>query len=375
MNQSTEVLFKLIRIALGNEKDFSLPNVVNWEEVYELSLKQGVGAVACDGMLALKACDIDEDLRYKWMGQSMVIEQKYFQHKQALADLANFYQQQGIRMMLLKGYGLSLNYPVPEHRPSGDIDIFLTRDQLSKVDSNDKIWKLGDKAVERSLGIKVDRTHEHHTVFSFEGQTVENHYDFINTKGTISSRTIDKKLKGLVDNNRQEKDVNGQSLLLPSPEFNAIFIIRHMGQHFAGSSTSIRHLLDWCTFMMRCNEASDMVRDNWVRVVDCWREMGLMEFVKCINSICVNYLGVVPDVFEGQMSSNAFLVERVLDDVLQPEFDEKCEKKNVLNVVYYKTRRFFANGWKRRLVYKEGILEQFFTGSIAHMLRIRTITQ
>ena len=117
MNQSAEVLFKLIRIALGNEKDVSLPNVVNWEDVYEMSMKQGVGAIACDGMLALKECDIDEELRYKWMGQSMVIEQKYFQHKQVLADLANFYQQQGIRMMLLKGYGLSLNYPVPEHIP------------------------------------------------------------------------------------------------------------------------------------------------------------------------------------------------------------------------------------------------------------------
>ena len=371
MNTTIEVLFILLRSALGNEKSFSLPNDVNWEEVYDMSLKQGVGAIACDGMLALKECVIDEELRYKWMGQSMVIEQKYFQHKQALAELANFYQQQGIRMMLLKGYGLSLNYPVPEHRPSGDIDIYLKGDKLSK----DKIWKLGDKAVESLLGIKVDRTHEHHTVFSFKGQTVENHYDFINTKGSFSSRAIEKKLKEVVETIQQEIDVNGQSVLLPPPIFNAIFIIRHMGQHFAGSNISIRHLLDWSTFMMRCNEANEIDRDNWVRVVEYWREIGLLEFVKCINSICVNYLGVMPDVFKGQLSSNDSLVERVLYDVLQPEFDEKCEKKNILNVVFYKTRRFFANGWKRRLVYTEGLLSQFFTGSIAHMLRFRTLTQ
>ncbi len=371
MDQSAEVLFKLIRIALGNEEDFSLPNAVNWEEVYDMSLKQGVGAIACDGMLALKACDIDEELRYKWMGQSMVVEHNYFQHEQALADLAKFYQQQGIRMVLLKGYGLSLNYPVPEHRPSGDIDVFLKGDKLPK----DKIWKLGDKAVERLLGIKVDRTHEHHTVFSFKGQTVENHYDIVNTKGTISSRTIDNRLKEVIETIQQEKEVNGQRVLIPPPEFNAIFIIRHMGQHFAGSSISIRHLLDWSTFMMRSNEANDIDTDNWVHVVDFWEEMGMLEFVKCINSICVKYLGVMPDVFKGQLSSNESLVERVLYDVLQPEFNKKCEKKNIINVIIFKTRRFLANDWKRRLVYKEGLLGQFFTGSIAHMLRFRTFTQ
>ena len=127
--------------------------------------------------------------------------------------------------------------------------------------------------------------------------------------------------------------------------------------------------------MMRCNEANEIDRDNWVRVIGYWREIGLLEFVKCINSICVNYLGVMPDGFKGQLSSNDSLVERVLYDVLQPEFDEKCEKKNILNVVFYKTRRFFANGWKRRLVYTEGLLSQFLTGSIAHMLRFRTHTQ
>lgn len=31
-------------------------------------------------------------------------------------------------MVLLKGYCLSLNYPKPNHRPCGDIDIYLCGD-------------------------------------------------------------------------------------------------------------------------------------------------------------------------------------------------------------------------------------------------------
>ena len=52
MNQSAEVLFKLIRIALGNEKDFSLPNVVNWQEVFDLANRQGVDALVWTDMLS-----------------------------------------------------------------------------------------------------------------------------------------------------------------------------------------------------------------------------------------------------------------------------------------------------------------------------------
>ena len=91
MTKEAEILFKLIRIALGKEEPSPLPNDVNWKEVYDLSLKQGVGAIACDGMLALKECGIDEELRYKWMGQSMVIEQKAQNQWRSLCQLTSAY--------------------------------------------------------------------------------------------------------------------------------------------------------------------------------------------------------------------------------------------------------------------------------------------
>lgn len=33
----------------------------------------------------------------------------YKQHKRVISDLANFYQQHGIKMMLMKGVGLSVS--------------------------------------------------------------------------------------------------------------------------------------------------------------------------------------------------------------------------------------------------------------------------
>ena len=80
MHNSAEVLFKLIRIALGNEKDFSLPNVVNWEEVFDLAVKQGVDALVWSDILS-ERCEelgIDDVLKYKWIGHQAIVEKDNF---------------------------------------------------------------------------------------------------------------------------------------------------------------------------------------------------------------------------------------------------------------------------------------------------------
>ena len=99
-NPSVESLFRLLRIALGNGGSSCTASKVDWQEVYDLSMQQRVGAIACDGLFALEQCDIDEDLRYKWLGQSMVIEQKATAQWKQACQLASLYAQHGIKTYL-----------------------------------------------------------------------------------------------------------------------------------------------------------------------------------------------------------------------------------------------------------------------------------
>ena len=48
-----------------------------------------------------------------------------------MSSLARFYNENGYRMMLLKGYACGLNWPNPKHRPYGDIDIWLFGNQAA----------------------------------------------------------------------------------------------------------------------------------------------------------------------------------------------------------------------------------------------------
>lgn len=51
-------------------------------------------------------------------------EYRYELYRRAIAELAGFYGEYGLKMMILKGYTCSLDWPKPEHRPCGDIDIW-----------------------------------------------------------------------------------------------------------------------------------------------------------------------------------------------------------------------------------------------------------
>lgn len=114
------------------------------------------------------------------------METLYEDYQKVISELARFYDRQVVKMRLLKGYGLSLYYPVPNHRPVGYIDIY-----------NFSLWKFADQMVNERLGIEVDDSHEHHTVFAYQSVTVEKHFDFINTKVQKTNLLFEKRLKEL----------------------------------------------------------------------------------------------------------------------------------------------------------------------------------
>ena len=143
---------------------------------------QGVSALVIDGLQVYLKSNPNNNLfanetaagklkRIQWFGHVMANEHVYVKHEKAMTDLARLYANNGIRMMVVKGYGLSLDWPVPNHRPVGDLDIY-----------NFGKWKEADALVAKTCGIRINDGHEHHTIFNYKEVSVENHYDFINTK-------------------------------------------------------------------------------------------------------------------------------------------------------------------------------------------------
>ena len=368
LNMPDKTLLSLVKSVVGevSEKSFVF-NEKDWTEIIKMSNSQTIPAFVIDGLQKYLMSNPDNNpfaketaagklKRIQWFGNVVANEHVYAKHEKTMTDLARLYANNGIRMMVVKGYGLTLDWPVPNHRPVGDLDIY-----------NFGKWKEADVLVAKECGIKVDDGHEHHTVFNYKGVSVENHYDFINTKAHRDAPKIEARLKSLAEKDCREIEIQGTKIYLPSSDFNAIFLMRHMGQHFAGDHLNLRQVLDWGFFVRAHHNEVD-----WNATIDFLKEIGIYTFFNQINAICVDYLGFPESCFPS-IERNKDLEERIIMDILHPEFAEEKPASGLILILTFKFRRWWHNRWKHPLVYKEWLLPMFLTLLWSHLRRYKTI--
>lgn len=395
-----ENFLRLVRLGIGNSAE-PLCEPIDWDEVEVFAVRQGLLGVVLDGIQRLRINEnLNENLNLpdkvfmlEWLGKVMLEEQRYVEYRKAIAALVAFYNAHGFRMMLLKGYACGKDWPMPEHRPYGDIDIWLFGKQkeadaaLENLNNNNNDNVNGHKGKVFSE-VKIDRSHHHHTVFNWMGFTVENHYDFINVHHHRSNAELEKIFKELgseanlnENDNRnavgtriQSVDVNGQKVFLPSPNLHALFLLKHLVSHFASERMTLRQLLDWAFFVEKHTKEID-----WGWLLPIVEDFHMKEFFDIVNAICVEDLGFYPVEslefsVESLLKSLEFrnLKERVLDDILEPEFSEKAPK-NVLRRIPFKYCRWKANEWKHFLCYKESMHSAFWSGVKNHLLKPSSI--
>lgn len=352
-----EAFLSLVRLGIGHNAN--LPERINWEKIVDLSYKHGVAAIIIDSIQSMvdsgemiEGRNIDKKLKISLIANVLQnYERRYSDYSDTIARLSKFYSENGFKMMLLKGLGLSLNYPNPSHRPCGDIDIWL----FGK-------YKDADNLLSEKLKINIDYSHHHHSVFGFSGYTVENHYDFVNIHYGHRNREYEKILKSLGSDDSYSFDMNGQKIFLPSPELNALFLLRHSVLHFASTEINVRHLLDWAFFIKRYSSDID-----WNKVIKIFDEYNMTKFLACINRICIENLGFDESLFP-VLQVEESLKNRVLDDVLYPEFSEK-QPDGLFKRIMFKFKRWRVNGWKQNLCYGDNRLKSFITLAWSHILK------
>ena len=129
-NIYADILFRLVRIAIGTEEATAPFDVkgVEWAKVYALARKQGVLALAFDGLMQI--FEVDREFaksfplpqKLQWINAVFRIEQRYNVSREVCADLADKWAEQGVKTLCLKGMAFSTYYPEPSHRECGDFD-------------------------------------------------------------------------------------------------------------------------------------------------------------------------------------------------------------------------------------------------------------
>lgn len=355
-SQLKESFLHLVRLGIGHSAS-RFPEQIDWQAISELANNHGLLAVMIDGIERLPEKQRPpKALLLEWIGNTLQsYEQRYTLYKKAIGKLADFYNQHGFRMMLIKGYACSLDWSKPEHRPCGDIDIW----QFGQ-------WKEADKALTDEFGVIIDGSHHHHTVFDWCGFSVENHYDFVNIYAHKSSRELEKVFKELGQDDSHFVEVCGEKVYLPSPNLHALFLIRHMVSHFAAAEISLRQVLDWAFFVEKHTREVD-----WDWLLGVLKEYHMMEFFNLINAICVEDLGFGADIFPSVQFLPS-LKDRVINDILNPVYGS-AEPRFFSPRMVYKYRRWQSNAWKHKMCYRESRWSAFWSGIWAKILKPASI--
>ena len=195
---------------------------------------------------------------------------------------------------------------------------------------------------------------------------VENHYDFINVHHHKSNVALEKELKRLGEDDTHSVEVYGEKVYLPSPNLHAIFLIRHASGHFASEGLTLRQVLDWAFYMKENRDKID-----WPWLMELIEKHGMKQFFDCINAICVDDLGFDSKIFP-YIQYNPLLKERIIDEILNPEFSLVLPN-SLFSRLIYKYRRWKANRWKRVLCYNESDWDAFWYGVWNHLLKPSSI--
>jgi len=374
-----ELFLSLVRLGIGHidKSGFKFQHSgfksVDWVALKALADAQGLTAIVLDGLnavhdsglmvdfplqaveLNLHGSSLPVQMKLEWIGEVLQnYEQRYKAYENAIGSLARWYNQHGFKMMVLKGYACSLDWPKPEHRPCGDIDVWLFGQQREADAALTASFKFQDS------GFKIDSSHHHHTVFEWEGFTVENHYDFVNVHAHRSSKELEVVFKELGQDDSHFVEVNGEKVYLPTANLHALFLVKHMVSHFAAAEITLRQVLDWAFFVKAHTKEID-----WDWLVDLLEKYHMKDFYNCINAICVGDFGFDVRIFPSVQFDSA-LKDKVLADILEPAFSA-AEPRGFVKRMIYKYKRWQGNAWKQEMCYPESRRETFWRGLWSHI--------
>lgn len=346
-NIEAKILFRLIRIAIGTEgvdAPFEVSGV-EWKGLYEMARKQGVLAVAFDGLMRVFEVDTEfaksfpQQLKLRWINAMFSIEQRYNTSCSVCAELAGKWAEQGVKTLCLKGMAFSIYYPEPSHRECGDFDCYLFDD-----------YAKGNE-IARELGAIVDEGMYKHSEMLYRKVMVENHRFIVAVRGGQKIKNLNTLLDDLA-RNEERKQLFDTKIEMPSPLFNAVFLNHHSLSHFLSEGIRVRHLLDWALFLK-----TEQKNIDWVRFFQICDEYDLRTFVDCMTALAVDMCGV--EIDNEVITTISPYSAKVLDSMLNEDnavFSQSVGpwRKRVMLV-----QNLFSSRWKYKAFSSQGVVAKF----------------
>lgn len=282
-----KLALELLRAGLWKETPAVPEGFKECGEVMAFAKKQSVSGILAKTMLADAEFQsrIPKEQRLKLKSVVVTNVMTYDNMADVIKKASAALNEAGIPHALLKGHSLAVNYPFPQMRQCGDIDLYVgTENSLAAHKALAKIatkidpesgakWGKHFSAHVGEIQIEVHRHTSDHSVKKFR---------------RIYEEAAQ---KGLSEGLRQV-EIDGTAVNVPSVDFNACYIFDHLFEHFLTSGIGLRHLCDWMLFL---HTHKDEIDRTYLKTL--LQDMELLEAWQVFGCILVKHLGLPQDEF------------------------------------------------------------------------------
>lgn len=215
----------------------TLPSPDEWEQVLLTAKEQTVIGLIADGAKDCPKGFIPKDISLKMMMQLLAIEKRNALVNEHVARIKRTLCEAGIPFIMVKGQAVALDYLKPNGRMPGDIDLIVRPEDYEAAKRSisgiavalevEDLSKLHFGAMAGDQEIEI-----HGTVHTGLGDRINNVLD------SVQAQLFTKEGHRL-------HDYAGESVCIPSVDFDALYIFVHLLQHFYCGGLGLRQLCDW----------------------------------------------------------------------------------------------------------------------------------
>ena len=280
----TKMLLSLLNSGLnGTETDkkvFVGRSYNDWVHMYNMAIENAITPTVLDGINNNPEIKVPEDVKANMEINKDYAKKYHGYQERVLKDFTELTSANGVDTVQMKGIGFSMNYPNPTSRFGGDIDIFNYKHGTDPSNPKNNMSFFIDSLVKKQ-GINVDNGHcTKHSNFDFKKVPMENHRNFLNKEISPVADKMNKYLFKVLKP-VEETLPHGTKILVPSKEFNTVFLSFHAMQHYVGGGINFHHLADWAVH----------VKKNGLKVPEEAKGTKYEQFMYAFTNLANKHLG------------------------------------------------------------------------------------
>lgn len=304
MTAAETAFLELLRKGLeGREPDHRLFGELaepDWESIYGMAKRQTVCGVCYASFCRLPDPLLPGgSLLPRWVARVNAIETRNAGMQRALSELIAMFRRAGLHPVVQKGLSVARFYGNPELRESGDIDLWLSGDELRR----------GTAIVSELDGTPV-RHPDGSVSFSYKGFVVEFHSTLV----SICNPVVASRLDAYARRQCVEGGYGREAIPSPAPMLEMLLLDVHIMRHAFGNGVGLRQVCDYVLAARALDGKYDRREfGRWCRV------LGISRWTALLNEYAVSLLDADPAALPpaGRETKGELPVEKLHDIITQ----------------------------------------------------------